>query len=74
MTFFEKHKYDLFVIAAVLLIAGALFGYTILNRTPGAEVVITIDGEEFMTKLAEYGIGVREIKDYEIDEEFFSKI
>ena len=48
MTFFEKHKYDLFVIAAVLLIAGALFGYTILNRTPGAEVVITIDGEEFM--------------------------
>ena len=24
-----------------------------------------------MTKLAEYGIGVREIKDYEIDEEFF---
>jgi len=25
-------------------------------------------------KLAEYGIGVREIKDYEIDEDYFMKI
>ena len=33
-----------------------------------------IDGEEFVTKLAEFGIGVREVKDYEIDEDFFSKI
>lgn len=41
---------------------------------PGKQQIDLIDGEEFMTKLAEYGIGVREIKDYEIDEEYFSKI
>lgn len=33
-----------------------------------------IDGEEFINKLAEYGIGMKEVKDYEIDEEFFKKI
>ena len=33
-----------------------------------------MDGEEFITKLAEFGIGVKEVKDYEIDEDFFSKI
>ena len=41
---------------------------------PGKQQIDLIDGEEFITKLAEYGIGVREIKDYEIDEEYFSKI
>jgi restriction system protein len=41
---------------------------------PGKQQIDLMDGEEFMTKLAEYGIGVREIKDYEIDEEYFSKI
>ena len=33
-----------------------------------------IDGEGFINKLAEYGIGLKEVKDYEIDEEFFKKI
>ncbi|NCB43317.1 MAG: restriction endonuclease, partial [Clostridia bacterium] len=33
-----------------------------------------IDGEEFITKLAEFGIGVKEVKDYEVNEEFFSKL
>ena len=33
-----------------------------------------IDGEEFISKLAEYGIGLKEVKDYEIDEEYFNKI
>lgn len=33
-----------------------------------------VNGEEFMNKLAEYGIGLKEIKDYEIDEDFFRKI
>lgn len=33
-----------------------------------------IDGEEFITKLAEFGIGVKEVKDYDIDEEFFAKL
>lgn len=41
---------------------------------PGKQQIDLIDGEEFITKLAEFGIGVHEIKDYEIDEEFFSKI
>ena len=41
---------------------------------PGKQQIDLIDGEEFMSKLAEYGVGVREIKDYEIDEEYFSKI
>lgn len=41
---------------------------------PGKQQIDLIDGEEFITKLAEYGIGVREVKDYEIDEEYFSKI
>ncbi len=50
MTFLRKHKYDFLVIAAVLLIAGIFFGYTLLTRTPGAEVVISIDGEEYMRR------------------------
>ena len=33
-----------------------------------------IDVEEFINKIAQYGIGVREVITYEIDEEFFSKI
>lgn len=41
---------------------------------PGKKQIDLIDGEEFLTKLAEYGIGVREIKDYEIDEDYFAKI
>jgi len=41
---------------------------------PGKQQIDLIDGEEFLTKLAEYEIGVKEIKDYEIDEDFFVKI
>lgn len=41
---------------------------------PGKQQIDLMDGEEFITKLAEFGIGVREIKDYEIDEDFFAKI
>lgn len=40
----------------------------------GKQQIDLISGEEFMNKLAEYGIGLKEIKDYEIDEEFFRKI
>lgn len=40
----------------------------------GKKQIDLIDGEEFISKLAEYGIGVKEIKDYEIDEEYFRKI
>lgn len=41
---------------------------------PGKQQIDLIDGEEFITKLAEFGIGVKEIKDYEIDEDYFQKI
>lgn len=41
---------------------------------PGKQQIDLIDGEEFISKLAEYGIGVKEVKDYEIDEEYFAKI
>lgn len=42
--------------------------------SPGKQQIDLMDGEEFITKLAEFGIGVKEVKDYEIDEDFFSKI
>lgn len=41
---------------------------------PGKKQIDLIDGEEFMNKIAEYGIGVRPITTYEIDVEFFNKI
>lgn len=41
---------------------------------PGKQQIDLIDGEEFINKLAEFGIGVHEVKNYEIDEEYFSKI
>ena len=41
---------------------------------PGKQQIDLIDGEEFISKVAEFGIGVKEIKTYEIDEEFFSKL
>lgn len=41
---------------------------------PGKQQIDLIDGEDFITKIAEFGIGVKEIKDYEIDEEYFKSI
>lgn len=41
---------------------------------PGKQQIDLIDGEEFINKIAQYGIGVREVITYEIDEEFFQKI
>lgn len=41
---------------------------------PGKQQIDLIDGEEFMNKIAEYGIGVRPVTTYEIDEDFFAKI
>ena len=41
---------------------------------PGKKHIDLINGEEFISKLAENGIGVKEVKDYEVDEEYFSKI
>lgn len=41
---------------------------------PGKQQIDLIGGEEFINKIAQYGIGVREVITYEIDEEFFEKI
>lgn len=41
---------------------------------PGKQQIDLIDGEGLVDKIAEYAIGVREVKSYEIDEEFFEKI
>lgn len=40
----------------------------------GKKQIDLITGEELINKIAEYGIGVREVKTYEIDREFFENI
>lgn len=40
----------------------------------GKQQIDLIDGEEFINKIAEYGIGVKEVRTYEVDEKFFEKI
>lgn len=42
--------------------------------SPGKQQIDLMDGEELIDKIAEYSIGVREVKTYEIDEDFFKKI
>ena len=42
--------------------------------TPGKIQIDLIDGEELISRLAEYGIGIKPITDYEIDEKFFMQI
>lgn len=41
---------------------------------PGKQQIDLIDGEELINKIAEYGLGVKPITTYMIDEDFFSKI
>lgn len=40
----------------------------------GKKLIDLMDGEELINKLAEYGIGLKEIKSYEIDEDFFNSL
>lgn len=40
----------------------------------GKQQIDLIDGEDFSNKLAEFEIGVKEVKDYEIDEDFYNNI
>lgn len=40
----------------------------------GKQQIDLIDGEELISKIAEYRLGVREVTTYEIDEDFFEKI
>lgn len=41
---------------------------------PGKQQIDLMDGEEFMQKLAECGIGLKECIDYEIDESYFNSL
>lgn len=41
---------------------------------PGKQQIDLIDGEELIAKIAEFGIGVKPVTTYEIDEEFFANI
>lgn len=40
----------------------------------GKRLIDLMDGEELIDKLAEYGIGLNEVKSYEIDEDFFNSL
>lgn len=40
----------------------------------GKRLIDLMDGEELINKLAEYGIGLKEIKSYEVDEDFFNTL
>ncbi len=42
--------------------------------SPGKQQIDLVDGEDFINMIAAYGIGVKEVKTYEIDESFFRKI
>lgn len=48
MSFVRKHKNDILLIAAVLVLALGVWIFTALTREAGAEVIISIDGEEVM--------------------------
>ena len=41
---------------------------------PGKQQIDLIDGEDFITKIAEFGLGVKPVTTYEIDESFFKSI
>lgn len=60
---------------AVLITTGAFSKAARDEATvPGKQQIDLMDGEELVSKIAELGIGVKEVKTYEIDEEFFEKI
>ena len=40
----------------------------------GKRLIDLMDGEELINKLAEYNIGLNEVKSYEIDEDFFNSL
>lgn len=59
----------------VLITTGSFSKAAKLEATdPGKQQIDLIDGEGLVDKIAEYSIGVREVRSYEIDEEFFEKI
>ena len=48
MKFWKKHKNDLLLICALLLLAGGIWIYMRATRAPGGEAVVMVDGAEVM--------------------------
>jgi len=44
------------------------------SSAAGERLIDLMDGEELINKLDEYGIGLNEVKSYEIDEDFFNSL
>ncbi len=49
MLFFKKHKHDILLVGALLLLALALLGYRAATREQGGAVEVTVDGAVVMT-------------------------
>ena len=46
MEFIKKHKNDILLVLALLILGGGLWLYSTLTRETGAEVVVSVDGAE----------------------------
>jgi hypothetical protein len=54
MTFMKKHKNDILLVLAVLILGGVFLAYTEFFRPEGGEVIVSVDGvEQYALPLSE---------------------